>query len=47
MLVLNCLVLSVYRSPDRFSQSRSNCYMCHLTMTHIRKRDVKFDYREI
>ena len=34
-------------TEDRFSQSRSNCYMCHLTMTHIRKQDAKFDYREI
>ena len=25
----------------------SDCYMCHLTMTHIRKQDAKFDYREI
>ena len=33
-------------TEDRFSQSRSNCYMCHLTMTHIRKQDAKFDYRE-
>ena len=30
-------------TEDRFSQSRSNCYMCHLTMTHIRKQDAKFD----
>ena len=36
-----------YKSPDWFSQSRSNCYMCHLTMTHIRKQDAKFDYRAI
>ena len=34
-------------TEDRFSQSRSNCFMCHLTMTHIRKQDAKFDYREI
>ena len=34
-------------TEDRFSQSRSYCYMCHLTMTHIRKQDAKFDYREI
>ena len=33
-------------TEDRFSQSRSNCYMCHLTMTHIRKQDAKFDFRE-
>ena len=24
--------------PDRFSQSQSNCYICHLTMTHIRNK---------
>ena len=35
-------------TEDRFSQSRSNGYMCHLTMTHIRKQDanltiVKYD----
>ena len=34
-------------TEDRFSQLRSNCYMCHLTSTHIRKQDAKFDYREI
>ena len=36
-----------YKSPDWFSHSRSNCYMCHLTMAHIRKQDAKFDYRAI
>ena len=44
------LGLCCYKSPDRFSQSRSNCCMCHLTMaqltmTHIRKQAAKFDYR--
>ena len=34
-------------TEDRFSQSRSNCYIRHLTMTHIRKQDAKLDYREI
>ena len=34
-------------TEDRVSQSLSNCYMCHLTMTHIRTQDAKFDYREI
>ena len=29
------------------SRARSDCYMCHLTMKHIRKQDAKFDYREI
>ena len=41
------LGLDCYKSPDWFSQSRSNCYMCHLTMAHIRKQDAKFDYRAI
>ena len=51
MILLGCagwsgpLLLQI--TEDRFSQSRSNCYMCHLTMTHIRKQDAKFDYREI
>ena len=27
-------------TENRFSQLRSNCYMCHLTMTHIRKQDA-------
>ena len=39
------LGLYCYKSPDWFSQSRSNCYMCHLTMAHIRRQDAKFDYR--
>ena len=30
-------------TEDRFSQSRSNCYMYHLTMTHIRKQNAKYD----
>ena len=41
------LGLYCYNSPGWFSQSRSNCYMCHLTMAHIRKQDAKFDYRAI
>ena len=41
------LGLNYYKSMDRFSQSRSNCSMCHLTMTYIRKQDATFDYREI
>ena len=41
------LGLYCYKSLDRFSQSRSDCYICHLTMAHIRKQDVKFDNREI
>ena len=36
-----------YKSLDWFSHSQSNCYMCHLTMAHIRKQDAKFDYRAI
>ena len=32
---------------NRFSQSGSNFYMCHLTMTNIRKQDAKYDYLEI
>ena len=39
------LGLYCYKSPDWFSQSRSNCYMCNFTMAHIRKQDAKFDYR--
>ena len=37
----------VTNHPNRFSQSGSNFYMCHLTMTNIRKQDAKYDYREI
>ena len=32
---------------NRFSQSQSNFYMCHLPMTNIKKQDAKYDYREI
>ena len=32
---------------NRFSQSGSHFYMCHLTMTKIRKQDAKYGYREI